>query len=173
MSEYFSRENAVGKILVEWCKGLDNDRASRAILRRAASPTEVALSAPYQRLFRRLREAHWNPDGKPYLNDRLAAAVGLLAHVRDDIPDLTPAKAMGKKKEGAAEDRPPVSEPRFLRLLDAPDIAGLYDGLRRVLPLMEHKVDVLRLTNDLLSWNDETRKRWAYAYYEWLARSNA
>lgn len=170
MSEYFTRDNAIGKILVNWCQGLEDDRASRAILRRAASPTEVALSAPYQRLYRELRQAHWNPDGKPYLNDRLAAAVGLLAHVTVDEPGLTPAKAMSDDK--GSKDRPPVSELRFLRLLDAPDMPGLYDALRRVLPLMEHKVDVLMFANDILRWNDETRKRWAYDY-QWPAHTNA
>jgi CRISPR system Cascade subunit CasB len=73
MSERFERDKPIGKALAEWWQGLENDRASRAILRRAAGPTEVALSAPYQRLYRRLQLQGWNPDSKAYLDDRLAA----------------------------------------------------------------------------------------------------
>ena len=40
---------ALGRVLLAWWNGLDDDRGSRAILRRAASPTQVALTAPYQR----------------------------------------------------------------------------------------------------------------------------
>ena len=123
MSERFERDKPIGKALAEWWQGLENDRASRAILRRAAGPTEVALSAPYQRLYRRLQLQGWNPDSKAYLDDRLAAAVGLLAHVREDSPGLSPAKSMSQRKAG--DDRLAVSELRFLRLLDARDIDGI------------------------------------------------
>lgn len=171
MSERFTRDNAIGKALADWWKGLEEDRASRAILRRAASPTEVVLSAPYQHLYRSLRAMGWNPDDKPWLDDKLATAVGLLVHVKTDSPGLTVPKAMGHNKAG--EGSPAVSELRFLRLLDSRDLDGLYGSLRRVLPLMEHKVDVLLLTNDVLFWGDEVRKRWAYAYYERLASASA
>ncbi len=170
MSERFERDKPIGKALAEWWQGLENDRASRAILRRAAGPTEVALSAPYQRLYRRLQLQGWNPDSKAYLDDRLAAAVGLLAHVREDSPGLSPAKSMSQRKAG--DDRLAVSELRFLRLIDARDIEALYDSLRRVLPLMDGRVDVLALTNDLLQWGEQVKKRWAYAY-EWPARTSS
>lgn len=170
MSERFTRDNAIGKVLAEWWQGLEDDRASRAILRRATRPTEVALSAPYQRLYRHLRAVGWNPDDKTWLDDKLATAIGLLAHVKEDSPGLKPPKAMSQKKAG--EDRPAVSELRFLRLLDSRDLDGLYDGLRRVLPLMERRVDVLAFANDLLNWGDEVKKSWAYAY-EWPARASA
>ena len=59
-----------------------------------------------------------------------------------------------------------------LRGLDARDIEALYDSLRRVLPLMDGRVDVLALTNDLLQWGEQVKKRWAYAY-EWPARTSS
>jgi len=37
MSDRFTRDNAFGKILLEWWQKLEDDRASRAILRRARS----------------------------------------------------------------------------------------------------------------------------------------
>lgn len=153
---------AIGSVLLAWWKGLEDDRASRAILRRASSPTLVAFTAPYQRLYRRLQAAGWPADARPRDNDRLAAIVGLLAHVKENESRLVP-EAMSQRDEGG--DRPQVSELRFLRLLDAPGPDALYSGLRRVLPLMKHRIDVLALANDFLHWGDAVKKRWAYGYH--------
>lgn len=153
---------AIGSVLLAWWQGLDDDRAGRAILRRASSPTLVAFTAPYQRLYRRLQAAGWPKDARPQDNDRLAAIVGLLAHVEKNESGLV-AAAMSQRDEGG--DRPHVSELRFLRLLDAPDPDALYMGLRRVLPLMKHQLDVLALANDFLYWGDDVKKRWAYGYH--------
>ena len=57
MSDRFSRDNAYGTMLFDWWQKLEDDRASRAILRRAPSVTAVTLSAPYQRLHRRFHAA--------------------------------------------------------------------------------------------------------------------
>lgn len=168
MSDRFARENALGKTLLEWWQGLEDDRASRAVLRRASTVTAVALSPPYQRLFRRLQTVGWNADGVASRNDRLAAIVGLLARVREDRPGPV-AKAMSHKTPG--EDRPLVSELRFTRLLESPDVDSLYLGLRRVLPLMDHHIDVIALANDVLHWGDKVKKDWAYAY-DWPAHAN-
>ncbi len=73
-----NKETGIGKVLLDWWEGLEDDRASRAILRRASSVTAVALTPPYQRLYRRLCGAGWASQTKPYHNDRLAAVVGLL-----------------------------------------------------------------------------------------------
>lgn len=153
---------ATGSVLLAWWQGLGDDRAGRAILRCASSPTLVAFTAPYQRLYRRLQAAGWPADARPRDNDRLAAIVGLLAHVKENESRLVP-EAMSQRDEGG--DRPQVSELRFLRLLDAPDSDALYTGLRRVLPLMKHRVDVLALANDFLYWGDAVKKRWAYGYH--------
>jgi CRISPR system Cascade subunit CasB len=169
MSDKFNQENAVGKRLLEWWQRLEDDRASRAVLRRAESITAVALSAPYQRLYRILRNVGWNAEDKPYLNDRLAAAVGLLAHVKQNS-DVKPAKSMSQREPGA--DRPAVSELRFVRLLESPDIDALFSGVRRVLPLMDGRINVLALANDILFWGDRVKKDWAYTY-EWPAKSAA
>lgn len=167
MSDRFSRDNAIGNILLNWWQGLADDRASRAILRRAGNTTAVVLSAPYQHLFRRLSAAGWNEGKTSHLNDRLAAAIGLLVHVEQDGP-LSPAKAMSHKASG--EERPAVSELRFMRLLESDSPDSLLTGLRRVLPLMEQRVDVIELVNDVLFWGDKVKKKWAYDY-EWPART--
>jgi CRISPR system Cascade subunit CasB len=37
---------------------------------------------------------------------------------------------------------------------------------------MDGRVRVLALTNDLLQWGEQVKKRWAYAY-EWPARTSS
>lgn len=169
MPEEFAKDSAKRRLLLAWWEGLEDDRASRAVLRRAQSITAVALTAPFQRVYRQLRAVGWNADNRGWMNDRLAAVVGLLAHLRIS-GELDPAKAMSQREKGS--DRPVVSELRFLRLLDVRDLDDLFSALRRVLPLIDDKVDVLALANDVLGWGELVKKKWAYAY-EWPAKSAA
>ena len=167
MSIQFNKETAIGKVLFNWWERLEDDRASRAILRRASTITAVSLSPAYQRIYQRLRDAGWKIDEMPYHNDRLAAVVGLLAHVKQNDQRAL-AKSMSLRDEGG--DRPCVSELRFRRLLESPDLDALFIGLRRVLPLMHHGVNVFALANDLVYWGDAVKKRWAYEY-DWPEKS--
>ena len=169
MSIRFNKETAIGKVLFDWWERLDDDRGSRAVLRRASTITAVSLTPPYHRLYRRLRVAGWAEEANPYRNDRLAAVVGLLAHVKQD-DEHSLAKGMSRRDE--AGDRPCVSELRFRRLLESPDLDALFIGMRRVLPLMHHGVNVFGLANDLVHWGDEVKKRWAYSY-EWPEKSQS
>lgn len=158
---------AVFDELLSWWRELEDHRADRAILRRADSITAVALSAPYQRVYRELCRVGWDENAPEYMKDRLAAVVGLLVHVKEQS-ELAPAKAMSARKPG--DDKPAVSELRFQRLLESPDIDALFTGLRRALPLCKHRVAVKSLAQDVLGWNDTVRKRWAYDY-EWPSSS--
>jgi len=167
MSIRFNKETAIGKVLFDWWETLDDDRASRAVLRRASTITAVSLTPPYQRLYQHLRGAGWADEARPYHNDRLAAAVGLLSHVKQNDER---ALAKGMSQRDGIGDRPCVSELRFRRLLESPDLDSLFIGLRRVLPLMNHGVNVLGLANDLVHWGDDVKKRWAYSY-EWPEKS--
>ena len=170
MPASFNRESALGKALVDWWNDLndDRDRGGRAILRRASSITAIVMSRPYQRLHRRLRSVGWRSKDSSDRNDYLAAAVGLLAHVRNDDRRPFPQAASGESGGSSAEvsERVPVSELRFVRLLESPDIDALFAGLRRVLPLIDHSVDIVEFANDIVHWddNDTVKKRWAYGY---------
>lgn len=175
-----SLPTCLGKCLLDWWQGLEDDHASRAILRRANSVAAVALKVPYQQLYRRLMNVGWPEASPEYRNDHLAALVGLLAHVRGDVDGkiqkngvISFPEAMSVKKKDT--DRPVVSELRFLRLLDSPGLEDLFTGLRRVLPLLAKtadgkSLDVLMLAEDVLSWSDAVKKRWAYSY-QWPDKS--
>jgi CRISPR system Cascade subunit CasB len=153
----FQADSAWGRILLDWWRELPNDTGGRATLRRAPDLTAVVMQPAFQRLRRRLLTAGW-PD-EPWRNDRLAAAAGLLAQVREHAEGALPA-AMSQS-DG---DKPRVSPLRFQRLLESPDVDALFTGLRRTLPLLQHRADVLAIANDLLLWGDGVRKRWAFGY---------
>ena len=172
-----NQDQGPGRVLYAWWRDVTqvreqgSDRAARAILRRAHDITAVTLTQPYQHLFQRMREARWSDD-YARSNDALAAAVGLLVHVETDAPGKSVPEAMSAHAEGS--DKPCVSEARFKRLLEAPDLDALFAGLRRTLPLMRTGAPVMALANDVLSWawpdqRDGVKKAWAYSYV-WPAK---
>lgn len=161
----FRPQQPWGDILLSWWRSLADDTGGRAALRRAAEPTAVVMSPAYQRLYRRLLAAGW-PD-EPWRRDRLAAAAGLLAHVREVDERSLPA-AMSQR-EG---DKPRVGPLRFRRLLESRDVDTLFTGLRRTLPLLQHRADPLALASDVVAWGDGVRKRWAYGY-DWPEQKTA
>jgi len=142
-------------------------RADRATLRRADSLRAVACTPAYQRVYRDMAAAHAGERWREYEQDRIAAIVALAAHVRENGPQSLP-KAMSHREDGG--DRNPVSELRFARLLNAPDIEAVFIGLRRTLPLIANSVDVLSMADDVFGWGDAVKKRWAYDY-DWPKKS--
>lgn len=161
----FHPESALGHALLRWRKGLENDKGARAELRRAHDLTAVALTGAYQRFYRQMIVAGWPEDAEPWKNDRLAAIAGLLAHVKfEDARKLPVIMSEG--------DRPPFSELRFRRLLEAKTLDDVYLSLRRALPIIAYQANVHQLANDLLFWGDTVKKQWAYDY-RWPAKSQA
>ena len=163
------RGEGPGKVLFDWWTQLSASdvsgslRADRAVLRRAASLTAVALTPAFVRVLRRMEAAlaegdSWNEHDR----DRIAAAVGLAAHVATSVDGLSLPEAASRRPDGV--DRNPVSDLRFARLLDSPDLDALFVGLRRALPLIGDTVDVMSLADDLYRWGDPVRKAWAYQY---------
>ena len=164
----FHPKSALGMALLRWWEGLDNNRGSRAELRRAHDLTAVALTGAYQHLYRTLLPFGWPEEDKPennWRNERLSAIAGLLAHVKKlDERGLPVIMSEG--------ERPPFSELRFRRLLESSSLDDVFSGLRRALPLVAYQADVLALANDVLFWGDSVKKRWAYTY-RWPAKSAA
>lgn len=158
----FDRNKPAGEMLVKWWAELADDKGGRAELKRAADVTRVVMSPAYQRLHRMLCKVL--PDGQvpAHKEDRLAIAAALLAHVKDDDSGASLPVLMSKREQEG--DRPPVSPLRFRRLLETTDVEDLFVSLRRVLPLLSHRANVVALANDVVNWGDLTRKRWAYAY---------
>ena len=156
----WTAESHLGKIVREWWLGLEDDRASRAQLRRCATVDEVVMSPAYQRFYRYLLACNaWSAEATPWQNDKLAAIAGLLAQIKTDDTQRLPLKA-----SELAGDKPLMSELRFRDLLKAETTDDLFTTLRRTLPLIGYQTNVIQLARDVYWWNDETKKQWAYSY---------
>ncbi len=148
-----------GDPLLEWWEGLETDRASRAILRRCSTLTEVALCPAYQKLYRLMLVRGWPAETSPAKLEKLAAVAGLVSHI--ETASTLPLPIMMSELVG---DKPLLSEMRFRSLLKVETTDDLFISLRRALPLIKHKADIKQLALDVYWWNDETKKQWAYSY---------
>lgn len=171
-----------GRILLSWRVGLEENRGDRAALRRCASATDVVFVPAYHALFREMeasgKEAlqknattrQW-ADLERRLLERLPVLAGLAAQA--DLADAAERQEhpIGNLPTEMATERstgggPQVSGLRFRRLLKCQTPEELYPALRRIVRMLEKRTNIVNLTADILWWGEETRKRWAYDYYE-------
>ena len=156
MSVNFKPDAPLGQILTEFWQGLEEDKGSRAQLRRCKTPEEVVMVPAFHRLCRRVRPLmKGERDGWEM---RMAAIAGLLAHVRTLDSRKTLAEQM------AVGDTPAVSELRFRRLLQR-NREEFYGALMRTLGLLDKKANPFDLARSVYYWGDSERKRWAFAYF--------
>ncbi|MEA3277195.1 MAG: type I-E CRISPR-associated protein Cse2/CasB [Pseudomonadota bacterium] len=154
-------------LLSSWWQRLENDKGERAVLRRAASLTEVMLSPAFHALLNDLRRASF---GVPeYRYPKLAAIVGLAARIKTMATDGL-ATRMGTPKPGGSA--PTFSELRLRRILACDDIEELYTLLRRALALLDEHANLADLAATVWYWSPlddkrpyDPRRRLAYDYY--------
>lgn len=162
----WSADSGIGKGLLAWHAKLEDDRGTRAMLRRCASLDEAVLSPAYQRFYRYMLACGWPAEASASQNDRLAAIAVLAALVKSDDDKDLPYRM--SEQEG---ERPLLSELRFRALLKIDGTDDLLTGLRRAMPLIAYKTNLLRLANDVYWWGETKKKKWAYAY-RWPAKSS-
>ncbi len=155
-------------LLYDWWQQLNDNRGERAILRRAASLTEVMLSPAYMRLLRALRSRGYAIGNSNAQLAKIAAIAGLAARIKEPVSDGL-AKRMGTPKSGS---KPVFSELRLRRLLACDDIEELYTLLRRVLALLGDQANLADLAAIIWYWAPldekrpyDPRRRLAYDYY--------
>jgi len=168
----WTAESRFGKVLHHWWEGLDEDHASRAILRRCATLDEVSLSVAYQQFYRYMLSCGWPAEAVAWQNDRLAAIAGLLAHIKTEDTRRLPSSMWDQKAE-----KPIVSELRFRDLLKIQDIDDLFVSLRRILPLLDCSANIFELAHDVYNWDNPNPslnipKQWAYSY-RWPVKQSA
>lgn len=147
--------------LWRWWRSLaEEDRAGRAELRRCWTVAEVAFTAPYHRLLRRLGSRLGEGDART-----VAAVAAILAHVEREPGEAASfARAMGAPRgEGQG---PVVSDSRFRHLLRNEDPDELMRELIRIVRQLDRTAPVDALFGDLMRWDEKTRLRWARDYYE-------
>ncbi len=162
------------QLLRDWFKSLYDNKGERAGLRRCTSPDEVFMTAGFQRLaknFTKLYERHDDYFGV------LACAAGVIAHIKEDIPDpqKTFAKQMAMNKQDS--DKPVVSQLRFNQLQKSYSWDEFYRRLIRTVKLIGGEVNIISLTDAIFHWGKEfngefeqkpmnrLQVRWAADYY--------
>ena len=173
-SHTFSPDNSSGQVLRDWWLKLQEDRGTRAELRRARSANDVALIPATIDLIIRLqgstvaRHSRWR--------HRIPLIAGLAAHLKADEEVVLQAQHILGLPERMAErvskdkHRPRVSELRFRRLLRL-ERDELYHPMIRLLALMDGRANLYELADALFWWGPSVKKEWAYAYFPKLPQS--
>lgn len=143
--------------LLSWWSGLDDDRKSRAMLRRCHNRHEVALVPAFHHLYWSLTADH------VVSIEKLAVIVGVLSHVTSNDYRSTFAAQMAAPKNGGNNAR--VSESRFQRLLKVNDYDDLYSAMIRAIRLLDGSANIVDLANGIYWWNERTCEKWAFNYY--------
>lgn len=153
MIDPVAKNSPATSILTRWWQALENDKGTRAELRRCDRPEAVMLHPAFARLHARLApllERQWNWEY------RVACVIGLLAHVRCPGSQKLATQMGGTK--------PNVSDLRFRRLLQCkPD--ELYGRMIRILRMLDNTANLHDLIASVFNWGDKVRKRWALDYY--------
>jgi len=159
-AEKSSEQILIEKRVVEWWNDPeDNYRGERAELRRCRTITEVIFTPGYHRLRNKLLGTKWHN------NEGLAIVAGILAHVKNDEKSIKFVESMARPKE-IGGDKARVSGLRFRRLLKCEDYDDRFIHLIRIVNLLDKKVHITDLANNIYWWNERTRKEWAFTYYK-------
>lgn len=154
MKGKFDADKPLGVALQQWWTDLQTRNAERAELRRAQTVADVMLLPVFQRACMRF---------KPFFQEdeqwesRLAAVLGVLAHIRHPNPEQPLALQM-------AGNPPVVSELRFRRLIQR-DRTDLYVSMIRVLRMLGNKANLHDVANSVYYWGDKVKRDWAFTYF--------
>ncbi len=141
--------------------GQPKRRGELAELRRCNTLEELLFVPRFQVLRRDLYRA-----GYGYVSS-VAAVAGILARIKQTT-ELTFPVWLAQSKSGG---EPRLSELRFRRLIGYKTLEEAFPALIRILPLADNTAPIASLANDIYHWNDQTRQRWTFAYYDALAGS--
>jgi len=186
MIEYSFLTLAEINALQSWHPWLDDNRGDRARLRRAGRPEDVLLTDAFFHFLQKMPES-WR-DKKPLFSS--AAVAGLLSHVKSD--KQIPSKNEFKKDKMASfaellarpakGDKAPMSELRFQQLQKSQSTDDFYRHVRRTIQLLDGKVNIPSLANDIIHWLQEFNNqvdhkpsnrlavRWATDYFTALQK---
>ncbi len=96
--------------------------------------------------------------------DRAALLAIVLAHIRNDDPHKTIARAVGRD----AFEKPDSAlykEARFRRLLLCRTPDELLAHMTRLAKFLNGTANVADLAESIIYWGDRVRRRWAFDYY--------
>ena len=164
------RDDRAARVVRWWAalNGSDKgppDRATLAKLRRCHTATDAFAVPAFVRLLPRFGGWITDPDNDGPKIQRIAIAAIALAHVRHNVPKLPVARQVGPSKIDANDGK--LSEARFRRLMriDDGDTDDLLRAMVRLVRQLDRTVNANDLVRSILSWNDHTRRRWAFSYF--------
>ena len=166
MNHKFDANSSLGKTLDAWWQQLhgkgkfkDHPRTGdRAELKRANSEMEVMLLPAFQKAFPRFKEAFDDEQDWKDSVGRMAAILGLLAHVKEA------SNASSMAFQMAGKPKPELSELRFRRLIQR-DRDQLYLAMIRVIRKLGNTANIYDLANSIYYWGDDVKRRWAFDYF--------
>ena len=143
-----------GKIIMSWwANALERETTGgRGLSARQlrASAVEVLCETEVHELSRALKTKN---------ADKLVRVACLLAEVREHTNQTLP-RILG----GSEPNEPKLSPLRFQRLMRA-EGDDLTNGLRRAIHMADHRCNVATLGEDLMFWNEKTRRNWCFQYF--------
>lgn len=163
----FKLDNKAGEILREWWAGLENNKGDRAALQRCGEPLEAAFVPAYHWLFYKLSEQFSAEKGRK-LRERILCVAPLVAAVKwQGGQDSGSGKSLPVQMASPLKGRQSaVSDLRFRRLLQCQSRDDLFPHLRRVIRLLDKRVDIYHLADDVYWWGDHRKRDWAHDYYQ-------
>lgn len=158
MAGKFDEDRPLGKLLKVYWADMQQNRGERAELSRAKSVDDIILLPAFQRACQRFKPFF---EGEDNWESRLAAILGLLAHVRKPSGQEIALEMAGGPKP---KDQPIVSELRFRRLLQK-DRQELFVAMIRILRMLDNQANLHDLANSVYYWGNRTKRDWAFTYF--------
>lgn len=157
----FDKKSPLGEELEKQRLDWQEHKGDRAAFCRAKGVSEIVLLPEFHYSLRRFKRFF---SKERYWEERIAAVLGLLSHVRE-----TENKSLAKQMAGDGET-PLVSKLRFRRLIQRNRREDLYAPLIRVLRMLKKRADPHDLANSVYYWGDKywgdkIKKDWAYDYF--------
>lgn len=163
------QEHRPPAVIRSWWSALQPDpsrnrpgnRAALAQLRRCAGLVDIVTVPAFHDL--------WRHCGKPRgsRGERLALAAAVVAHIRRDQPDVLLSRSLGPDDPGnpATATLSPLRLRRLLAVRDD-DAEPLRLQLTRLIQMNDDTANVADVAAAALWWNEKTRIRWAFAYWD-------
>lgn len=160
--------------LMNWWLSIRENRATGAVLRRAARPDDVLLTPAFAAFLGQMPE-QWQ---LPYRLLDSAMVAAALSHVREHDDTRSFAQALASPK--GESSKAAMSELRFLQLQRSKDPDEFFRRVHRAIALLGGRVNVLSVADGILHWMQEYRRtidrdpqkrlavRWATDYFTTL-----
>ena len=175
MNDYRRLTDEDSERLINWWRRLQDNPGERAQLRRADSPSDALLTTAFAQFLRQM-PGYWGVDsGAGILLSDAASVATILARVKEHVEGRSFAKTLGMPKEVGG--KAVMSELRFQQLQKSRTEDEFFLRLCRALALLDGKVNIISLADNILHWLREYRfapatrpqnrlaVKWASDYY--------